>query len=309
MDNSKLVRVKRDFKSSHKWRTPQKSFKTEPSGRRYIEPGDLGIWATCTRGMEGKCAEELLSLFEMYAEKFYNFSNVETMEDGENRENESKDIDIETTIQKEIASLKKSRMSQSLLFQNIHLELSCVLFMKVNTTRIDPVDFVESICKSIEGNNEEKMISRYANRLTPVSLLCKATETGLEELCGQILSRYFKVNESLSNNLNQLNEKIELKEMQRKNVEHPFTYAIRPTIRNHNTLKRDQLIKQIASYISDFHKVNLTDPDKVIIVEVYRNICGMSVVNGRDWERLKRYNISELYSSRNQEKQPKPITQ
>lgn len=162
--------------------------------------------------------------------------------------------------------------------------------------QIDPVDFVDRICKSIENNDDEDMKSRYANRLTPVSLLSKATEKGLDELCSHLLSRYFKVNNRLSDSLDQAelrNE--ELKEEEGKNNDNSSTYAIRPTIRNHSALKRDNLIKQIASSITDSHKVNLTNPDKVIIVEVYRNICGMCVVDGRDWERLKRYNIAELY--------------
>jgi len=41
------------------------------------------------------------------------------------------------------------------------------------------------------------------------------------------------------------------------------------------------------------HKVNLTKPDKVILVEIYQSVCGMSVVDG-DWETLKRFNLAEL---------------
>lgn len=63
------------------------------------------------------------------------------------------------------------------------------------------------------------------------------------------------------------------------------------------------------------HKVDLTKPDKVIIVEIYQvrpftflpdvgmeiltsseqTLCGMSVVGGSDWENLKKFNIAEIY--------------
>ena len=67
------------------------------------------------------------------------------------------------------------------------------------------------------------------------------------------------------------------------------------------------------------HKVDLTTPDKVILVEIYtvcllcplllsrwrsafrmlthnlQAVCGISVVGG-DWESHKRYNLAELYS-------------
>jgi tRNA acetyltransferase TAN1 len=48
-------------------------------------------------------------------------------------------------------------------------------------------------------------------------------------------------------------------------------YAIRPTFRNHNTLKRDFVIHAIAGLINDKrHRVNLEAPDKVILVDIYQ---------------------------------------
>jgi len=47
-------------------------------------------------------------------------------------------------------------------------------------------------------------------------------------------------------------------------------YAIRPTIRTHKILQRDAVIKQVAAMVGDSHKVNLTKPDKVILVEIYQ---------------------------------------
>lgn len=96
-------------------------------------------------------------------------------------------------------------------------------------------------------------------------------------------------------------------------------FAIRPSVRSNSALKRDIVINQIAALINnERHKVNLKAPDKVILVDVYQvtlqklepgpylllrvglltetqNVCGMSVVDG-DWEDLKRYNLSELYT-------------
>lgn len=53
------------------------------------------------------------------------------------------------------------------------------------------------------------------------------------------------------------------------------------------------MIKRVASLIDSRHKVDLTSPDRVILVDIYQTFCGMSVVPG-DWEVLKRYNIHEL---------------
>lgn len=109
-------------------------------------------------------------------------------------------------------------------------------------------------------------------------------------------------------------------------------FAIRPSIRNHNQLSRDTVIKTVAAAVGSGHKVDLKDFDLLILVDIYKvrgrrlsdtglgsesarvpsletllgmllrllrrltssqNICGMSVVPG-DYDRLKRYNVAEL---------------
>lgn len=47
-------------------------------------------------------------------------------------------------------------------------------------------------------------------------------------------------------------------------------FAIRPTTRNHNKLKRDQVIKIVADAVGPKHKVDLKNSDVVILVEIYQ---------------------------------------
>lgn len=99
----------------------------------------------------------------------------------------------------------------------------------------------------------------------------------------------------------------------------PVQYAIRHNIRNHTTFKSDEVIKKVASLIDTRHSVNLNKPDKVVLIEIFqvshtisspplsgsrelartnetKLFCGMSVVDGKEWEELKRYNMDALYS-------------
>ncbi|KAL7803803.1 hypothetical protein V8C44DRAFT_343141 [Trichoderma aethiopicum] len=87
-----------------------------------------------------------------------------------------------------------------------------------------------------------------------------------------------------------------------KSPQTPFTYAIRHTIRNHTALESQAVIKMIAGMIKPEHKVNLKSPDKVILVEIFQLFCGISVVDGREWEELKRYNINMLYGMAGEQK-------
>lgn len=41
----------------------------------------------------------------------------------------------------------------------------------------------------------------------------------------------------------------------------------------------------------------LKNPDKVIFVDVYKLLIGMSVVDGPEYESLKRFNLNEIYKA------------
>lgn len=59
-------------------------------------------------------------------------------------------------------------------------------------------------------------------------------------------------------------------------------------------MKRDEVIQQVAKAVGNGYSVDLKNPDVVILVEIYRNVLGMSVVDN-EYERLKRYNLAEIY--------------
>lgn len=53
-------------------------------------------------------------------------------------------------------------------------------------------------------------------------------------------------------------------------VSNIYQYAIRHTIRNHEGFKSEEVIKLIAGLIDEKHQVNLSKPDKVILVEIFQ---------------------------------------
>ncbi|XMA13886.1 hypothetical protein WAI453_006677 [Rhynchosporium graminicola] len=271
--------------SGGKWQTPHQKAKIASRGSGKIEPGDVGIWATCAKNMEGRATEELKVMFEECAERFYGIKS------GPDEDEEGED-DIEASIQKELAAMD-NKQSTTRLFSPVHLDMPCVLFFKTSP-RIEPVDFVHRICKEIATKPGVRKM-KYINRLTPMTLMAKATEKGLQELGTTILQKHFIMAAGVDDGSKSGAENA--------SEEMPHSsYAIRPTTRAHTApLKRDSVIKSIAESISKEHNVNLTTPDKVILVEIFQSVCGMSVV-GSDWEELKRFNLSALYD---REKTPK----
>ena len=243
MDKSKKRKFEdsggdRAQKKSKQWRVPKKGQPNyvAPS----IEPGDSGIWATCELGKEGRSTAELRDLFEEYAKKLY--GSREERSDGEDS-NDDAEADIEAEIQKEVQGMKSKVTKKEALFQSVKMDIQCVLFFKTRPP-VEPVSFVHTICKdAAEGATQR---ARFVKRLSPMVMMGKATEDGLAKVANAVLGPVFHADED------------------------GLKFAIRPTRRNHNILKRDDIIKQIAKAVGWDHKVDLKGYDRLILVDVYR---------------------------------------
>ncbi|KAL9067524.1 MAG: hypothetical protein Q9157_006787 [Trypethelium eluteriae] len=247
-------------KYKKQWRTPRQIQTDDPPRAQSIEPGDSGIWITCTRGKEAKCIAEIRDLFDEYARKLYSHGDLDLSDPV------ARGVGIEDEISKELASIQKP--SAAPLFHPVRVEMECVVFFKTRPP-IEPVSLVHEICSDAAAASMLKR-TRFVKRLSPVTLTGKATKMDLERLSKEVLAPHFHREGSTKK------------------------FAIRPTIRNSNQLSRDGVIEQVASAVGTGHSVDLKAYDALIIVEIYKNVCGMSVV-GSDYDRLKRYNLAEIY--------------
>lgn len=226
-------------KKSKPWRVPKKgqSKYVAPS----IEPGYSGIWATCEMGKEGKCTAELRDLFEQYAAELYGDSEDQADVDC----NGDAEIDIEADISKEVRGLKSMTSKREAIFQPVKVDIQCVLFFKTKAP-VEPVSFVHKICRdAFEGRVTKK--HRWVKRLSPMVMMGKASVEGLEKVANTVLGPVFHAEGTSS-----------------------VRFAIRPTRRNHNVMKRDDIIKQIAASVGPRHSVDLKNYDYLILVDVYR---------------------------------------
>ena len=221
-------------KKSKQWRVPKKgqpSF-VPPS----IEPGDSGIWATCEMGREGKATAELRALFEDYAHKLYGGPEGQS-------DREAGNEDIEAEIEEEVQGMKSQVTKKKALFQSVKMDIQCVLFFKTRPP-IEPVSLVHTICADAAGGATQR--ARFVKRLSPMTMMGKATEDGLAKVADAVLRPVFQGDED------------------------GLKFAIRPTRRNHNIMKRDDIIRQIARAVGGDHRVDLKGYDRLILVDVYR---------------------------------------
>ncbi|KAI0836154.1 hypothetical protein F5Y06DRAFT_274334 [Hypoxylon sp. FL0890] len=261
--------------SGGRWQTPHHKAKLEALKSKGLEAGDVGISTTTVKGKERQALEEMMDICEEYGEKLYGIKREDPAEA------EDEDDDIEAAIQKAVQAMKSTDRSKDAVFEPIRLDLDCLTFIRTKPP-IDPVELVKRICQDAkEAKNKTQRRARFINRFTPVTASAKATEAGLEEVAKKVLGEHFQLAGDDD-------------EQAAADKPDAYSYAIRPTFRAHNLLKRDDVIKKVASLIAPRHKVNLSSPDKVILMDVYQTFCGMSVVDG-DWETLKRYNLHEIY--------------
>ncbi|KAK1638978.1 hypothetical protein BDP81DRAFT_392364 [Colletotrichum phormii] len=272
---------------SGKWQTPQHKAKVASLQDKGVAlgVGDKGIWVTFARGMDGKSISEFSALCDEYAKTLYGI-----VPPGEEVESDEEDEDIEASIKKEldgISDVNKGKTKRT--FKAIKAGIECVFFMKTRDP-VDPLELCRKMCldASVCTDLKERK-TKYINRLTPVTSVDKASENGVARAARKALAAHFDLVEETSQAAEGDAEKVEGKS--------DAQYAIRPSIRSNNSLDRDTLIKQIASVVSPRHKVDLTNADKVILVDVFQSFCGMSVIERSDWDDLKKLNVNELYKA------------
>ncbi|KZZ93439.1 THUMP domain containing protein [Moelleriella libera RCEF 2490] len=239
--------------------------------------------------------------------------------------------DIEASIEAELHAMKakpKPPPADRRYFTPISTGVECLFFMKT-IKPIEPGKLIRKMCEDARDCPDPRLRKcRYINRLTPVFDTDKATENGVVKVAGSVLPTFFTLKDKDKDKDKDGDEDGDRKdgdedgdqkdgdedgdkkdgdEGERQEKRHgdddaaaetrpAYSYAIRHNIRNHNALKSVDVIKKVANLIDDKHKVNLGQPDKVILIEIFQLFCGISVVDGKEWEELRRYNLNALYS-------------
>ncbi|KAG7262922.1 hypothetical protein CRUP_018925 [Coryphaenoides rupestris] len=237
-------------------------------GSRELEVGMQGVLITCNMN-EGKCTSEAYSVLGEYADQLYGPEKSQEC-DGSNSEEED---DAEAALKKEVAQLKQTGKGQR-RFQAVASGANNVVFMR--THNVDPAKLVHHILSDLHATKKKK--SRVILRMLPVSGTCKAFQEDMDKYLPTFLEPWFK-------------------------TPNHATYQIAFKARNSSHNKRDDIINSIAGLVGKMNpenKVDLTNPELSIIVEVIKSVCCLSVV--RDYALYRKYNLQEVVK----EDAPKP---
>ncbi|XP_022091488.1 THUMP domain-containing protein 1-like [Acanthaster planci] len=244
-----------------------------PSGKkmrrdRFLDVGMRGFLLTCNR-MELLCLREAYSLLSEYADKLYGPEKMGGDNDASSgSESESEPEDIEASLRREVAEMKQKREQKEMRFEAINSGAKNVIFIR--TQLVDPTELVHHIMTDIA--NTQTCKSCHIMRMLPVSVTCRASIEDISKHAPEFLYPYFHTDGVT-----------------------PATFAVRIKIRNNGTLKRDDIIKLLATEVTckgPKHKVDLDNPDLSVVVEIIKHVCCLSVL--RDFSKFKRYNLQEI---------------
>ncbi|KAI9567389.1 hypothetical protein HD554DRAFT_2023890, partial [Boletus coccyginus] len=231
-----------------------------------------GVWASCVKGKEKQTVGELYDLFESLATELWPVEGKDQERCAPDDEEDS--VDFEALVARELAAIKRPRTEKR--FVNCQTNTPCVVFISCKPP-IDPVKLVvthaENVRKTRRSENKVRILT-YTHRLIPVSGSCVANLPEIQSLCRRVFASFFA-----DARFSVAQYKIELR------------------VRNHNTLTRMGIIEEIAKCMPENYVVDLDNPDIFVLVEVFKSVCGVSVL--RDYYRFHKFNVMAIANERN----------
>ncbi|KAL3876574.1 hypothetical protein ACJMK2_034408 [Sinanodonta woodiana] len=242
-----------------------------------LEPGIRGFLVTCN-SHEKEAVRETYNILNEYADELYgpeqngadgsgSDNNADSDDDAEN--------DMEKCLEREVHQMKEQQKNPGKRrFQNIFTKAKNCIFIK--TQLEDPCLVAHTILSDLAEKKVQK--TRYALRLLPIAGTCKAYLKDIEAFSIEFLEKTFGT---------------------------PFgvglSYTTVVKIRNNNSVGRTSILPMLGKIIKEMnplHRLNHSNPDIVVLVEVIGSVCCMSVV--KDYFLLRKYNLLEVTKPQNE---------
>ncbi|MCL7045793.1 hypothetical protein MKW94_008844 [Papaver nudicaule] len=131
-----------------------------------------------------------------------------------------------------------------------------------------PAEIVQYMMTSLASSR--KHMSRFILRVLPVEVTCYASEEEIAKAIKPLISKYFPVEATA------------------------VKFAVLYGARANTGIDRMKIITAVAKSVPEPHKVDLSNPDKTIIVEICKTLCCIGVVE--KYKELSKYNLRQLTS-------------
>jgi tRNA acetyltransferase TAN1 len=264
-----------------------------------LEDGLKGFLITCDMARENKCTQEMLDIMNEIADKYYpidvnatedqqveeeqndnendeekteNKNNDETnvKVKSENKETDNKELNIHEQLAKEISEARQKKHKR---FFKFNAKCKNIVFIRIADERIDPREFLQKIFADLKEGGQPR--TRFTNKVFPILKTCHAGKDIIASVAKELIATDFA------------------------NPEKPLKFKIEYRNRNNTSMKKDIITTTLVKLVGRPNKVDLNNPDKLIIVEVFKTTCGLSVV---DAPKFPNFNIRSYTEDPEQKK-------
>ncbi|VAH42399.1 unnamed protein product [Triticum turgidum subsp. durum] len=180
----------------------------------------------------------------------------------------SNDIPIDDLIDEDLKQLgdRKKR-----LFASVDSGCNGCIFIQMHKRGGDPgpVEIVQNMMSSAASTR--KHMSRFILRVLPAEVVCYASEEEITRAVTPLVEKYFP-----------------------KESPSGHKFAVLYEARSNTGIDRMKIINAVAKSIPQPHKVDLSNPDKTVIVQIAKTICMIGVVER--YKELSKFNLRQLTS-------------
>jgi len=228
--------------------------KADRSSNKTLDLTSCGVLVTCFRNCEAKCTRDAYFLLDKAAGR----DVVETTEET------APITSFMDGVNKEVQELSK-RDNKKFVAVKIP-DVQCMIFLKFSPG-LDPCKITETLFEMIL--KREISAIRFCQRMIPVQVLCKASMEEIKNHAERIIQPVFGGDPAVSHR-----------------------YAVVFESRLNNSLDRMTVINMLVELVGSRHKVDLTNPEKAIVVQVFKSYVAMSVVS--EYAKYRKYNLQEV---------------
>eukprot|EP00959_Pyramimonas_sp_CCMP1952_P469669 9495346-Pyramimonas_sp.AAC.1 len=179
--------------------------------------------------------------------------------------------DIQASLEAEIKELKDKKNHR---FTKVDHETGKGLgFIKMEPSEEGPSvqDLAMALVDEVKETKERKC--RFLMRILPVANTCYPNKENLEKLVKPLIEQHFPTGEDVT----------------------PVKFSVVLEVRANNSIPKNEIIDLAAKMVPAPHSVDLSNPEKSILVFLIKNICLVGIVY--KYHSLSKYNCNVLAMS------------
>mmetsp|Transcript_46034 Transcript_46034/g.87834 ORF Transcript_46034/g.87834 Transcript_46034/m.87834 type:complete len:329 (-) Transcript_46034:100-1086(-) len=221
-----------------------------------------GFFLSCENGKEAKTAHQMIGALKELHEELC---------PSKTKEEESKEevADIQASLASEIAELKEDK-GKALFSKLEHQSGKGLCFIKMAWSEEGPTpsELALKLMEDIKSKRERK--SRFCMRFVPVEHTCYASKEEISKAADDLVAKHFASGEGVT----------------------PLKFSVMFEVRASGPFERMEVIDMVAKKVPAPHTVDLTNPDRTIMVSCVKSVCLLSVITR--YNELCKYNCNTL---------------